>query len=232
MSEVLRRREAFERNKARGLSKPTERAKRDWLALSLSITSIMISFGGFYFNTLFQKDDIRVVIGSSPSVGRTEKDELTIYGEQELTFVNSGNRAAAITNVSAVGKRIDPAIVANECCALDEDTVMVFAFDVKPFVLKPGEIQTVRTQVTSEFSSKTDSFGVMRLDKSIFEAKSGDVVLACLNLNVVTPDSYSVQWRRPAYRMKFNDFVTETETLFEKTEPMSVLRRTSTIFNW
>jgi hypothetical protein len=231
MSASDRQREAFERNKNRSPGKV--KAKRDWLPVIIStmlgLLSLAVSFSGFFFSTLYHRDDIRVVIGKSPMVSRTAKSDLVVEGSQELTFVNSGNRAASITAVYIVGRLVAKGEVDN--CEGEVGAVLVFPLEMKPVIIKPGEIVAIDAKFPSETKGgKTQP----TIPASWFEFKIGDTVLACLALDVVTPDSLSKQWRQPGYRYTFKDSSlwssTERVRLFEE-KPLSVLRHTSTIFN-
>jgi hypothetical protein len=208
-------------------------AFKDWFSITLSCAALAVSAGSAYLNLLVQKDDLRVVIGRSPSVGRTDQNELTVYGEQELTFINSGNRAAAVTTVSAAGKRYtEPKAGVDQCSGgtVLED-LLILPFIIEPFVLKPGEILAIKAKVDTALISSKGKFGVA-FAKMFFHPKVGDKALACLSLNVVTPDSYSVEWRRAAYIYTFQEDVTDREQLFESEKPISVVHRTQWWPNW
>jgi hypothetical protein len=51
-----------------------------------------------YRTQLIQKDDIRVVVDGTLEV-RPDKGGLLLDQDQQLTFINSGNRAAVITEI-------------------------------------------------------------------------------------------------------------------------------------
>jgi hypothetical protein len=51
-----------------------------------------------YRTQLIQKDDIRVVVDGTVEV-RPDKGDLLLDQDQQLTFINSGNRAAVITEI-------------------------------------------------------------------------------------------------------------------------------------
>jgi hypothetical protein len=51
-----------------------------------------------YRTQLIQKDDIRVVVDGTVEV-RPDKGDLLLDQDQQLTFINSGNRTAVITEI-------------------------------------------------------------------------------------------------------------------------------------
>jgi hypothetical protein len=59
---------------------------RDWLAITISLFSLLISGLTIYFNVFLALDDLRVVVGPPPTIARDKTGEASIDGDQELTF--------------------------------------------------------------------------------------------------------------------------------------------------
>jgi hypothetical protein len=140
---------AYERNKRQSDIEKEVRPKRDWLPIFVSLFSLGISLLTAYFSVFLQEDDVRVVIEKNPLLMRNGDGELILYGDQRLTFINSGNRSAALTNIEAHA-RVLPSINSDDrrcTTAAHEETPSVpIEFDAKPFVIKPGEIQYISTR--------------------------------------------------------------------------------------
>jgi hypothetical protein len=84
-----------------GESMAEDKKGRDWLAVGISVFSLGISALTAYRTILFQRDDVRVEVGEALRVMR-DKNQFTLEEMQELTFINSGNRQAAVTGVSGM----------------------------------------------------------------------------------------------------------------------------------
>src|SRR4051812_15680953 len=127
-------------------------AAKDWSFLSIAVLALCVSVATALFNVVLQFDDLRVVLGRNPLV-EIRASELTVSGDQELTFINSGNRAAAITDISAVARRIvvpgDEQVCHSPSASRFEElfTFAPMELDAKPFILKAGEILFVKTAI-------------------------------------------------------------------------------------
>ncbi|MEH2486266.1 hypothetical protein [Bradyrhizobium sp. AZCC 2230] len=195
-------------------------AGRDWLPVGISVISLAVSLVTFYINALLQVDDVRVMIGDPPYVSTDTNGDTLIEGGQQFSFINSGNRSAAVTTVSGLSRRLNPA--ANKTCASPlQFQEFPIILDAQPFVLKPSEIVVT----TPTMASKKDRRGApFRIPKSVFSAKVGDQVLICLNVNVVTPDNTSSAQQIPLYILTFLEVDAEPTLLFDPSKPIVLLK--------
>jgi|SRR5882724_12061690 len=70
----------------------------DWLAVGISTLSLTVATLPAYRTVLYQRDDIRLIVGDSLKVKR-DKSGLLLSQDQEFTFINSGNRPAVISEI-------------------------------------------------------------------------------------------------------------------------------------
>ena len=126
---------------------------------------------------------------------------ITVYGEPELTFINSGNRPAAITSITAIISRLDSiAVESPKCATTDKLDYLPAPLNIEPFVLKPGEIIVRTGGFAKPFFDKKHDFYVLRVP--IPKVKKGDAFLACLQLSITPPDSHSAKTQLPAYQVR------------------------------
>jgi hypothetical protein len=170
-----------------------------------------------YRTVLYQRDDIRLVVGDSLKV-RRDKGGLLLSQDQEFTFINSGNRQAVISEIyGELVLVLDPNAGCNNQLAKS-----IILNPTTQMVLKPGDILPLRAKVAQEYPWEKDKDGFLfREDK---ETK-GSQYLVCIQIYVTTPDSSSVKWVQPLYTMQPNE--TWPSELIGRNEPLKVLQRTS-----
>jgi hypothetical protein len=143
------------------------------------------------------------------------------WGKPQLTFINSGNRAAAITGIGASAQNLSRADPAAEDCN-KQDKVFRISFDTPPFVVNAGEIHAIEAGV----QASGPTFISVQKDGSLripgFGFKEGDQLLICFELNLATPDSYVQTWRHLAYIMKIQDSLGNFTPLFEQNKPIVI----------
>jgi hypothetical protein len=208
-------------------------ALKDWVSVGISCVALGVSVSTAYFNVFLQKDDLRVVIGRPPWVQMTrdKEPEIEVIGEQELTFINLGNRTAAVT---FIGASIVPMRAAKspDACERNDNVLLVYTlgFDTEPFVIKAGEI--VHVQATPQSIDRRKKGQNLDIPRKTYEPKDGEVLLACLRLRIITPDSYVNEWEKAAYTFTVSETSpAEEKALFNEKEPLSILRQTRTIFS-
>jgi hypothetical protein len=186
----------------------SDKSSTDWFSRILAFSALVVSAWTAYRTLVIQEDDIRVVIGKSPSYFLMTDGSLIVYGQPELTFINSGNRAAAITSIAAILSRLGSIEVQSPACAEKTGDYFPVELDIEPFVLKAGEI-IVRTGgfPKRSFFEKKDGYYTLRVP--FVEVKKGDAFLACLQLSITTPDSHSARTQLLAYKY-------ETSTTFRR----------------
>src|SRR6266478_9408858 len=77
---------------------PDKKHWLDWLAVGISTLSLTVATLPAYRTVLYQRDDIRLIVGDALKVKR-DKSGLLLSQDQEFTFINSGNRQAVITEI-------------------------------------------------------------------------------------------------------------------------------------
>ena len=199
---------------------------KDWLEFAVSFVALGVSITTAYLNVVVQRDDLRVFIGRPPWVQTNSEKEVEVVGEQELTFINLGNRAAAVTSLGANVIPMQTVKDASTCSGAHEFAAYPIAFDAKPFIIKPGEISYIKTKV-----QLLGKGGAKSVAKAVYAPKEGDVLLACLRLRIVTPDSYVNEWVRPAFAFTMSlTTPADDKPLFDENVPISVVKRTRTVF--
>jgi hypothetical protein len=167
-------------------------SKRDWLAITISLVSVIIAAGSAGYNILLHQDDIRLVVGNALNVSR-DKQEFTLERAQELTFINSGNRPAVIGE--AYGKLVLARGAGNEQSQCDENMSLAknILLDGSPVIIKPGEIQIWKATVNISYPWKLDENAVRYHEEDAQEASQKHIL--CLELYLTTPDSSSLDGR-------------------------------------
>lgn len=214
---------------------------RDWAAISISVLSLIVSCLSFYFTTLLQTDDIRVVIDGAPYLSADDDGSLLIEGQVKLTWVNSGNRTAAILSVAAIGRKLGEGERVNPKC--EGENWNGFELGFEPFVLKPGEIISQHSKGLFGLGiSPTKRMGreAYKMRKEFYIPKANDTLLVCIVTKIVTPDDYMMDWSTAVYRYTFDEktielsddkgkpiefhlMTAEPNPLFDKARPMSLV---------
>jgi len=208
-------------------SGPEAKKPHDWLAISLSILSLSVSCLSLYFSALLQTDDIRVVVDEIPTLSADGDGSLLIAGAVKLTWVNSGNRAASILAISAVARRLDDSEKSKPTC-IGKTPPNEFSFGIESFVLKPGEIISVRSKRISAYGvepkkSVRDDTYVMT--KSMYTPAPDDSIYVCILTKIVTPDDFILDRASPVYRYTFQEmFIDITDEKDKKSGKSDVVR--------
>jgi hypothetical protein len=196
-------------------------SKRDWLAITISLVSVIIAAGSAGYNILLHQDDIRVVFGNSLNVSR-DKQDFTLDLKQDLTFINSGNRPAVIsevygTLVLARGNGSDQ----SEC---EEGLTLAknILLNASPLIIKPGEIQMMNAKVDISYPWKLDGYQVKYHAEDAGEAAAKHIV--CVEIYAMTADSASFRWIQALYVLPGGKEGGEQKQLFNKDEPLRVVQ--------
>lgn len=117
-----------------------EMAERDWIAIAVSIVSAVIATGSAAHTIFFHQDDRRLVLGTALNVSRDGQD-FALDLQQELTFINSGNRPAVISE--AYAKLVLATGTDNEQRQFEEDLSLAknIILNGSPIIIKPNQIQ-------------------------------------------------------------------------------------------
>jgi hypothetical protein len=174
------------------------------LAIAASVVTFLITIIGFGFSalgfwaTIKRDDDVRVLITDPPSFYLEEK-KITMIGTPKFTFIDSGNREAAITSIGAAAWYFGGDKPTKKDCHQNGPRFPV-EFDAKPFVLKAGEIRVIETsiragkQFVKEVGNETYEF-------PNFGYTNGKRILLCLEPERMTKSWYSrsdsASWSSP-----------------------------------
>jgi hypothetical protein len=109
---------------------------KDWITIGLSTLALFISGATAYFTVLQQSEDLEATVTDAPSVNVGAKEDFSVRGALELTFVNNGNKPVAIVDatlfLNQVGKDYS-----SECFGVNVGTVNLTTAAI---VLKPSEV--------------------------------------------------------------------------------------------
>ncbi len=214
-----------------------EKKGPDWLAIGISLFSLSISGLTAYVNILMKNDDVQLVPGYSVGLYREEKGDLLLDGQQQLTFLNAGNRAAVIVRIGMTAFKRSDDKAANQICKEEKesDLAIYLFFDGKPVVVKPGEIQVIELKPIALFPWQKAPDQQFRYPRVLLGGKASDFYLVCLEVVVTAPDSPSKTWLEPLYILSKDKMAMAyiPKDLFQKDKALSVLKRVQTpLDNW
>jgi hypothetical protein len=155
---------------------------KEWAGVIGTVTGVLalvISGLNAYFNIIRQKDELRVANDGRLFASTNAEGVLQIIGRHSLTFINSGNRAAAVTGIKLLVSELDnfddkeaPNCLVGQGVYLD--------YEIEPFAIKPGEI-TVKSLDVKENAATF---------KTIFGRERKYLLMACLEFSVASPDEF------------------------------------------
>jgi hypothetical protein len=157
-------------------------AFKEWAGVVGTVTGVLallISGLNAYYNIIRQKDELRVANDGRLFASTNADGVLEITGRHSLTFINSGNRAAAVTSIKLLVSELDnfddkeaPNCLAGRGVYLD--------YEIEPFAVKPGEI----------FVKSLDVKGEAATFKIIFGTERKYLLMTCLEFSVASPDEF------------------------------------------
>jgi hypothetical protein len=174
---------------------------KDWVTLGTSAAALLISLATAYFNFFHLVDDVSVGIARvhHAAIDRST-GKLRISGTTDLTFINSGNRPAAVSWVSFIASPDDPA---RRTCWLENDSARYFSFQSSPFVVAPGQI-IVKTYDRADYE---ESRGWEPMEGGTYLSATednaftdGQTAALCLSITVTTPDAQGESILVPVYK--------------------------------
>lgn len=184
-----RKREASERQ-------PNRKHWLDWAGWAVAVISLCITGFTAYRTLLIQRDDIRVVVDGALAV-RPDKGDLLLDQDQQFTFINSGNRAAVITEI--YGELV---LVTDPKTGCDGRLAKSIILNPTQTVVKPGDILPLHAKVVQRYPWEKDKDG-LRFRRS--KEEQNDTYIVCLQLYVTTPDSTSIRWVQKLYAIPAKD---------------------------
>jgi hypothetical protein len=193
-------------------------------AIIASVATFLITVFSFGFSavgfwaSIRKVDDVRVIIGNTPVIG-LDGTNIAITGVPKLSFINLGNRPAGITSIEAIGWLFTAADPTEKDCENKEGR-LTFEFDTKPFVIDAGKIQLIEPAIQpSRFVKKiSDEF----YETSGLRYESGQRILLCLAVTLVTPESVLDRWLQPVYLIEFQESQGNIKLLFDEKKPIKV----------
>jgi hypothetical protein len=196
-------------------------ALKDYLTLIISTAALFVSLITAYF-TFRHIDDVRMILPDMNDLAirmKIAEDRLSVAASQNITFINSGNRAAAITRV--VLMKFGPFEGDETKCQVNMDTLN---YDFEPVVIKPGEIlmRKVKLSDTQQSSVVSSKDGILPFDSNTIKPA---MFLFCLSINIETPDSLLRDIRVPLVKwtMFLNPQQFDTATLlFDRTKSVKI----------
>jgi hypothetical protein len=154
----------------------TTRSKhRDLIAITVAAVSFAISIASFglsaittYYSVLRVQEDVRVVMWEFPSVllDAAEK-KLKVSRSLSFLFINAGSRTISINNIYlniAQPSKGNP--LSEKGC--HGDGVSVEFYESEPFVVKPGEMETRKTQLIAPTRKANGHFDDATLEEQPF----------------------------------------------------------------
>jgi hypothetical protein len=207
---------------------PSEPSNHAWVALVVSAITFLITLVGFVFSVIAfwtsvdRIDDLRVVIGRAPSVSLSPADKVQIVDIPQLTFINSGNRTASVTDMRAAAwiyKGETPGT--DDCKSRRNSYPYMILFNAKAFALKAGEAEVV------EATFKEDE-DIAKVGDKTYELRGvkyfeNEKILVCLELSMATPDKFVEGLRTPVFLIVFENSVGTLKPLYTEYKPISVL---------
>ncbi|WP_271572312.1 hypothetical protein [Bradyrhizobium sp. CCBAU 11386] len=184
----------------------------DWFLGAVTVTSLGIAF---FTSVLYQRDDIRVVIGEALKVTR-DKGGLVLAQDQDFIFINSGNRQAVISEIYA-----ELVLITDPQTGCDGRFAKSIVLNTTQIVIKPGDILPVHAKVVQRYPWDGDKDG-LRFRRA--KEEQNDSYIVCLQLYVTTPDSSSARSVQPLYLVSPNDDL--SKDFFDRNTPLKVIQRT------
>jgi hypothetical protein len=154
---------------------------KDYAGFGFSIIAVAISLFTFYFGTIRQVDEVRLIINSFPIASLDSANIIHVAAEADFILVNGGTRDAAILEI---GYKIAPLedFRDNEL-GCDSNIFLrsdLLPFAYEPFVLKKSEIRPIHINA---FADKNKE----KLFNEPFASHENDYVALCMYFRIATP---------------------------------------------
>lgn len=192
-----------------------KRPKKHWLDWAGWIVAV-ISLCFTARTVLFQRDDIRVVVDGALAV-RPDRGDLLLDQDQQFTFINSGNRAAVITEI--YGELV---LVTDPKTGCDGHFAKSIVFNPTQIVVKPGDILPVHANVVQRYPWVKEG-NALRFRRS--KEEQNDSYIVCLQLYVTTPDSSSIRWVQKLYSVSPSDAPSAADVPDKNPPPLNVIQK-------
>lgn len=173
-----------------------------WISLPVSWLALLISGASFYLNSVRQVDDLKVTIDSETFLTATFDGPSTgfelISPTQKITFINSGNRQATVSEVR-LAFTLD-----GDCVRADSGSISSFSYKFSNLVVKPGEMIPVSlTEINGHqfYDTKITPRGVTLTGNAVwflsmqFSGRKDLAATLCLTFRYLTPSSATRETR-------------------------------------
>jgi hypothetical protein len=198
-------------------AKPPKKHWLDWAGWVVAVISMCIAAFTTFRTVLVQRDDIRIVVDGALAV-RRDKGDLLLDQDQQFTFINSGNRAAVITEI--YGELV---LVTDPKTGCDGRFAKSIVLNPIQAVVKPGDILPVHAKVVQRYPWEKDKDG-LRFRRS--KEEQNDTYIVCLQLYVTTPDSSSIRWVQKLYSVPPNEGPSPDAPDKSPSLPLNVIQQT------
>jgi hypothetical protein len=164
---------------------------KDWATLTVSAVALLISATTLYFSVVRTKDDLRVVVEGTPSfLLDYDHPRFDVITNLTMTFINVGNRPAAILGVTLYLDQSPAAELHQENCEHEGGTATTRPYNLNAVIVKAGEIVSVSTKLHDQHSGAKEEERKIRTEE--WSVKKNQInVLGCLRFTVSTPDDVS-----------------------------------------
>jgi hypothetical protein len=202
---------------------------KDKIAIILSSLAFIVSASTAFFS-LREEDDIRAVLQGTlwieNNVTRQGAPSMKVFTDQRLTLMNSGNRAAALSNVE-LHFRVSGTKEGFDKC---EGKFEAFGFDAfEPSSVKPNDVTVIPLKFVSVNNIQNDKAwksvpvqGILRDDVQY---------LVCIAVTIVTPTHVFEDIRIPTHSGALKRTV-DGSFFFNDTSKPFVLVRQLGFFFW
>jgi hypothetical protein len=215
-------------------------SSKDLITVSLSLLALTVSIGTAYWTIIRQLDDMRLVIDGSTAITLDQNTaavspfstnvghfadtgSLRIVTNAVFTFVNLGNRPAAVTSI-LLWINQPPDEEKREPCE-DTGPFIWVRLDIDPFVVKPGEISTQPFTFPKKSSEYFARLSRANLDKEHF------LVEFCGTFNVVTPADEKVSVTKQIMSTHTGRNPAYTDTRVPLAKQTTLFRKSGTVFD-
>jgi hypothetical protein len=201
---------------------------KDYISISISVVALLATLFTLYKTYVETDDDLAFIIDKLPDFRITKGDGdnlfITLSARHNVTFINSGNRSAAILGMTIAATADTPANADPKRCP-----EMNYSYDLKPTVVKGSEIISVPTQLAEVKSRNSTNLpeGSVPVYRASSEVKSpfATVVWTCLTIEAVLPDQPIIRIQKPfANYIQLDEAAGSAGSLLDIGKPIVIFR--------
>jgi hypothetical protein len=199
---------------------------REVLSMTLSVLAFILSIGTAYFTIVRQLDELSLVIPTFPAI-MTGSNYFEV-NNFDLTFMNSGTRAAVIELIYLAVDQQSPGDTPTNC-----SKGVTVGVDLLSLTIKEGDIVTKTFQAQPAGTGQLDQHGIKvpLLDENI--SRGVFPLEVCLGLQIFTPSQARLS--KTVSVLKADAFsvtsgFTSTSHVTEPMDRIPLIRKIGTIF--